>query len=159
MIKYALRCAKGHEFEGWFRSSDGFDSQARRGGVSCPTCGATKVEKAVMAPRIASARTGPDALTVEEAPTVPAPVAEPQSMMAMMAQATTPKEVMRAMRRFVEATSEPVGDKFADTALRIHRGESPERSIYGSSTPEEQALLDKEGVEVARIPWVPLDDA
>ncbi|MBL8669411.1 MAG: DUF1178 family protein [Alphaproteobacteria bacterium] len=157
MIKYALRCAKGHEFEGWFKSSDSFDSQARRGVVTCPSCGAKKVEKAVMAPRIGGSRTDVPAAPVDAAAAVP--TVEPQAMMARMAEAQSPKEFLRAMRRFVEATCEPVGDKFADAALKIHRGEAPERNIFGSSTPEERALLEKEGVEVDRLPWVPLDDA
>ena len=26
MIRYALRCDQGHDFDGWFRSSDGFEA-------------------------------------------------------------------------------------------------------------------------------------
>jgi hypothetical protein len=52
MILFALRCAHGHEFEGWFRDGDGFEAQQKSGEISCPECGETKVEKAVMAPRL-----------------------------------------------------------------------------------------------------------
>ena len=31
MIKYALACEQGHEFESWFPSGDAYDSQAKRG--------------------------------------------------------------------------------------------------------------------------------
>lgn len=52
MILYALRCARGHHFEGWFRDGDGFEVQRKAGEISCPECGETKVQKAVMAPRL-----------------------------------------------------------------------------------------------------------
>ena len=52
MILFTLRCTRGHQFEGWFRDGDGFEAQRRLGEISCPECGETKVEKAVMAPRL-----------------------------------------------------------------------------------------------------------
>ncbi len=53
MIRYSLVCERQHEFESWFASSAAFDKQARRGLVACPMCGSTKVEKALMTPRLA----------------------------------------------------------------------------------------------------------
>jgi len=52
MILFKLRCARDHQFEGWFRDGDGFEAQQKAGAISCPECGETKVEKAVMAPRL-----------------------------------------------------------------------------------------------------------
>jgi hypothetical protein len=52
MILFTLRCARGHQFEGWFRDGDGFDAQQKTGQISCPECGETKVDKALMAPRL-----------------------------------------------------------------------------------------------------------
>jgi hypothetical protein len=52
MILFTLSCARGHEFEGWFRDGDGFEAQQKAGDIACPQCGETKVEKAVMAPRL-----------------------------------------------------------------------------------------------------------
>ena len=54
MIRYALRCERDHTFESWFQSSSAYESQVKRKLVECPTCGSTKVEKAIMAPRIVS---------------------------------------------------------------------------------------------------------
>ena len=56
MILFTLRCARGHQFEGWFRDGDGFEAQQKAGEISCPECGETKVEKAVMAPRVGKPR-------------------------------------------------------------------------------------------------------
>ena len=52
MIRYALRCERGHAFESWFQDSSSFEKQAKRGLVSCPTCDSVKVEKSIMAPQI-----------------------------------------------------------------------------------------------------------
>ena len=58
MILFTLRCARGHQFEGWFRDGEGFEAQQKAGEISCPECGDTKVEKAVMAPRLGKRRFG-----------------------------------------------------------------------------------------------------
>jgi hypothetical protein len=63
MILFTLRCAQGHEFEGWFRNGDGFDAQQKAGEVACPECGDTSVEKAVMAPRLGRSRDSLPAIT------------------------------------------------------------------------------------------------
>ncbi len=55
MIRFALRCAGDHEFDGWFRSNDDYDKLVAAGGVACPVCGGDKVEKAIMAPSIGRA--------------------------------------------------------------------------------------------------------
>ena len=39
MIRYRLKCRRGHEFEGWFSGSAAFDREAKQGRVACPTCG------------------------------------------------------------------------------------------------------------------------
>jgi hypothetical protein len=54
MIRYSLRCERGHAFESWFQSSSAYDSQVKRKLVTCPACGSAKVEKAIMAPQIVS---------------------------------------------------------------------------------------------------------
>ncbi len=56
MIRYALTCDQGHAFESWFQNSATYDKQVRRGLVTCPVCGSAKVEKTIMAPRVAGAK-------------------------------------------------------------------------------------------------------
>ncbi len=73
MIHYALICDKGHGFESWFADSAAFDKQAKRGLVTCPHCGSAKVEKAIMAPRLA---TGKKRKTTSEAPAPSTPAVE-----------------------------------------------------------------------------------
>jgi hypothetical protein len=56
MIRFSLRCASGHEFEGWFRNGEGYEAQQKAGEIACPECGDTHVEKALMAPSIGRSR-------------------------------------------------------------------------------------------------------
>ena len=52
MIVFDLHCAQGHRFEGWFGSAKDYASQKKRGLLSCPTCGATAIERLLSAPRL-----------------------------------------------------------------------------------------------------------
>ena len=54
MIRFALRCASEHEFEGWFSSSDDYDSQSARHLITCPVCDSHDVRKQIMAPALAT---------------------------------------------------------------------------------------------------------
>lgn len=56
MIQYALKCENGHRFDSWFQSAAAFDKLTAVGMVTCEACGSSKVEKAIMAPRVQSAR-------------------------------------------------------------------------------------------------------
>lgn len=81
MIRYTLVCDKRHEFESWFTNSAAYDKQARRGLINCPLCGSAKVEKALMAPKLARADTPSNQ---EESPSQPAPPPAPQTPVAMI---------------------------------------------------------------------------
>ena len=56
MIRYRLKCDRRHEFEAWFANSTAFDRQAKRHEISCPRCGTTRVQKALMTPSVARRR-------------------------------------------------------------------------------------------------------
>ena len=78
MIRYALICQQGHQFESWFQDSAAYDKQAKRGLVSCPHCGSAKVEKAIMAPRLsATAKKRGKTIEAPEATSAPAPASAP----------------------------------------------------------------------------------
>src|SRR6476659_8380910 len=71
MIRYALVCERGHDFESWFQDSAAYDKQVKRGLVTCPQCSSAKVEKAIMAPRLS--RTAKKRGAPIEPPTAKAP--------------------------------------------------------------------------------------
>jgi hypothetical protein len=135
MIHFTLRCDAEHEFEGWFRDGATYEKQAKARKVACPECGSTKVEKAPMAPRLARSAKAPDMSPVEM------------------------RAALQALRKQVEKNCDYVGPRFAEEARRIHYGETAPKSIYGESTDHEAKELADEGIEFARIPWVPASDA
>lgn len=161
MIVFTLRCRDGHEFDTWFRDSAAYERQARRGLVTCPDCGSTEVEKAVMAPRLGRSTKSDPAPRETPPATVPeTPVDSPTP--AKPERPPTPGEFRRALqvlRKYVETNCENVGKGFADEARRIHKGEAKARGIYGDATPAEAEKLAEDGIEVAAIPWVPSSDA
>ncbi|HEY0527133.1 MAG TPA: DUF1178 family protein [Stellaceae bacterium] len=160
MILYALRCAAGHEFEGWFRDGQTYDAQSAAGEIACPACGSNSVSKALMAPRLGrSSKSEPEPPAPAPMPaSAPEPPPEPDAKAANIDPAQM-RLLLRELRRHVEQNCDYVGDKFAEEARRIHYGEADPHAIYGESTPEEAEALADEGIEVGRIPWLPLNDA
>jgi hypothetical protein len=148
MILYALNCSKDHAFEAWFANSAAFDKQAKKGIVSCPICGDSKVRKAIMAPRIAKGGNKKD-LHAPPPTATPAPAAGSHVMAPQM------REMLQELRKQVEGNCDYVGDQFAEEARKIHYGETEERGIYGETSDAEAEALQEEGIEVGRIPWLP----
>lgn len=138
MILFKLKCAAAHEFEAWFRDGATYERQAGRGLISCPNCGDSTIEKAPMAPRVARAAAAEPA-----APPSPAQL----------------RRMLQQLRQHVEASCDYVGERFAEEARRIHKGEAEARGIYGETSETESQALADEGIDVARIPWVPSSDA
>lgn len=150
MIRYSLRCAAGHGFEGWFRDSATYEAQARDGQLACPECGTTAVDRALMTPALGR-RSGARAPVVQ-APPVPAALPDPMPTRVAMPDGV--RAALQRLRAEVERNSEHVGRDFAEQALAMHRGEIEHRSIHGDATEAERERLADEGVEVAVIPWV-----
>ncbi len=164
MIHYQLRCSEDHSFDGWFRDSGAFDRQAAAGLVACPVCGGTRVNRALMAPRIGKRGGVVDAAGREEGAgreaggePVPAPAPEP-AVKGGVAMPDQVRGLLQKLRAEVERSCENVGERFAEEARAIHQGETPARAIYGDATPEQAEALAEEGVPIARIPWVPRAD-
>ncbi len=126
MIKYTVQCAKSHAFEGWFKDSATFDKQAKKGHVTCPICGNTKITKAPMAPRLGKSVGKYSAAQMVEA--------------------------AKALRTEVEKNCDYVGNQFTEEARRIHYGEADARGIYGEATLDDARALDDEGIPVLPLP-------
>jgi hypothetical protein len=137
MIRFSLRCDQAHRFDSWFGSGADFDRLCAAGLVACAVCGSVAVEKDLMAPSIAAAGSGPDA------------VAEP----GLSAPASPAEQALAELRRRVEAGSENVGRRFATEARRIHEGLARERPIIGEAKPAEARALIEDGIPVAPLPW------
>lgn len=150
---FDLQCEHGHLFEGWFGSHEDYDSQQSRGMLTCPMCQSATIEKRLSAPRLnvghfdaeprGSEAGGGVASVLRE--TVLA--ASPEALQLAQIQAA----IMQQMRELVRNT-ENVGSGFADEARRIHEGESEERPIRGTATPEERESLVEDGITVVALP-------
>ena len=157
MIRYALICEKGHDFESWFQDSAAYDKQAKRGLVTCPQCGSAKVEKAIMAPRLSATakkrsapiQAPPPAVDTPAAPATPAPVA----MMSPQEQEFRSK--LKELRDHLSKNADNVGTKFPEEARKMHYGEIEHRSIYGVASAEEAQDLSEEGIEFHPLPLLP----
>jgi hypothetical protein len=167
MIRYALRCDKGHGFESWFPSSAAYDSQVKRKLVNCPQCGSIKVQKAIMAPQIARTK-GRDrapepvaaeaqAATTPEATATPGTTPEPISTPLLMAQERELRTKLKSLRDHITKTADNVGQDFPNEARKMHYGETKHRPIYGEASTEDARALIEEGIEVAPLPVLPGD--
>lgn len=154
MINYTLKCAKDHRFDSWFQSAEAFDKLKASGMVACAVCGDTKVEKAMMAPRVRPARKAASAPPASEpAVSSEAPAPTPPAAGALSTPASPAEQALRDLRKHVEANSDYVGKDFASQARAMHEGSAPERAIYGEAKPEEAKALIEEGVPVAPLPF------
>jgi hypothetical protein len=162
MIRYALACQSGHTFESWFASSAAYDRQVKRGLVSCPVCNSSKVEKAIMAPRLSGARrrdAGPPPAAAVESP-APTQVSQPPEGTPAPVAMITPQErelrkKLRELREHLTRNADYVGRKFPEEARKMHYGELDRRSIYGEATPEQAKELHEEGIEFHPLPVLP----
>jgi hypothetical protein len=126
-----VQCPHGHRFEGWFASTDEFESQLSRKLVECPICGATEVSRMPSAPRLN--------------------LSGATSTQRAMDAGELPARAMHALRELL-AKTENVGERFAEEARRIHYNEAPARNIRGVTTPKDANALVEEGIDVMSLP-------
>ena len=134
MIVIDLKCSQDHHFEGWFAGLEVFSQQQRNGEIQCPICDDHQISR-VLSP-VAIRRHG-------EAPPQPLPDAKPEVALTRQWQ---------ELKTYLQEKFEDVGTDFAKEALKMHYGAAEKRNIKGSSTTQEEEVLQKEGVEFFKIP-------
>jgi hypothetical protein len=157
MIKYALRCADGHDFDSWFASAGAYDALAEAGRLVCAVCGGSDVHKALMAPRVRPARKKAAPPAHDQAQkTNGAPGARaPAPAGHLSAPASELEAAIAEFRARVEASTEDVGGRFAEEARAIHEGRAPDRAIRGEAKIAEARALMEDGVPVLPLPFRP----
>ncbi|MGH1578161.1 DUF1178 family protein [Planktotalea sp.] len=146
MIKYALKCSEGHQFDSWFQSAPAFDKLNSANMVTCAVCGSLDIQKILMAPAVRPAR------TVSKAPEKPC---ESVQAGALTTPASPEEKMIAEMRKKVESSSEYVGADFANQARAMHEGDSPEKPIYGEAKLDDARKLLEDGVPVLPLPFRP----
>ena len=141
MIVFDLECINGHTFEGWFDDKQDLENQQQDGRLTCPVCECSSVTQKVHAIAIkkSSSMSGQKALQAGH-----------EAMM----------ELTEKVADYVDKNFEDVGSSFSKEALKMHYGVETHRNIRGTTTKEEDKVLEKEGVPVFRVPVVkkPGDD-
>jgi len=158
MIRYALACDQGHAFESWFANSAAYDKQVKRGFVTCPVCNSPKVEKAIMAPRVAGANKRDAAPAPVSAPELPSPMPAPEtpaSVAMISPQEREFRKKLKEIREHLTKNADYVGQKFPEEARKMHYGETKHRSIYGEASPDQAKELHEEGIEFHPLPVLP----
>lgn len=138
MIIFDLACDAEHRFEGWFSSTEAFDSQVENGLLDCPVCGSNTIRRIPSAVHL-----GTGAPSATDRPSQNTAVA-----------AVAKEDIVSAYRQRVLAlleSSEDVGSDFADEARKILLNEAPARMIHGETTDEDLEGLAEEGIEVIRL--------
>jgi len=156
MIRYSLICDKQHAFESWFQDSGAFDKQVKRKLVTCPQCHSTKVEKAIMAPRISTAKKRRSSAPAAETAAA-APAAAPEAVAMVSPQEQEFRAKLKELREHLVKNSDNVGQKFPEEARKMHYGEIEHRSIYGVASPDDAKALAEEGIDFHPIPVLPDD--
>jgi len=138
MIKYDLICKHDHAFEAWFSGSADYDMQAEKGLLCCAICGSNAVEKAIMAPNIATSRKKEAGRLIEA------------NKLAVMSEQA--RKMADDIKNEIAEKCDYVGEKFAEEARAMHYGEKDERPIYGKASVKEAVDLAEEGIGLAPIP-------
>lgn len=151
MKVFNLRCQFGHDFEGWFGSSEDFDHQRQNRLLCCPLCESVNVERLPSAPRLnfGAQESKPVSPPVSDA------VASSKSVMHFPREQLSWMQAVRELTEKVLNNTENVGDGFAEEARRIHYQEVPERAIRGTTTPQQRHELEEEGIAVLSLPMLP----
>ena len=137
MIIYDLKCENGHKFEGWFKDREAFDEQKIRKLVVCPVCGSFETELLPSSPKIMNRDGG------EVAKKDPREISQ--------------LKLLQKFQEFVNKNFDDVGERFAETALKIHHGKEDPRNIKGTATKQDEDVLKEEGVQFFKIPLPKLD--
>lgn len=142
MLVLNLVCAQGHPFEGWFGSSEDYESQQQRQLLSCPLCGHAQVQRLPSAPRLNVSHLREQKSAPGETQALP-PLERLQAQLQQLASQAVAQ---------VLAQTEDVGERFAEEARRIHYGETQERAIRGQATQQQAESLVDEGIAVLQLP-------
>ena len=133
MIVYDLQCVNGHRFEGWFEDENVYKEQDKKALIACPVCHVSAVTRI------------PSTFGIKS-------TAHPSTGSVPVSVDSELAEFGRKVSEFIEKNFDNVGCEFTKEALKIHYGVVEPRNIRGTSTPEEEKVLKKEGIDFIKFP-------
>ena len=144
MIVFDLKCERAaHVFEAWFGSSADFDSQRERGLITCPMCGDSMIDKALMAPNLGPKSNQMAVTRGNAAARVPElSLTDAKAAMAKLA----------TMQATLLQNSTWVGQDFATQARAMEDGIIAKGAIHGQASLTEAKSLIDDGIAVLPLP-------
>ena len=134
MIAFDLICSNGHKFECWFKNNDSYEKKRSFGNIQCPVCNDNQVEKAFTTFAI---KKYSDKKEVKKEEKI-----DPQQAY----------QALQFITEYVNKNFDDVGLDFTKEALKIHFGEAEKRNIKGLALPDEEKILQEEGVPFFKVP-------
>jgi len=144
MIVYDLACVCGSIFEGWFQDREEFVAQQQAGLLCCPDCGGNAIRKIFSPVRVGGTHPSSSVAANEDKESG----VSPEALM----------QALKTLQKFVEKNFEDVGTRLASESLKIHYGVEKARNIRGVVTEEEEKVLEREGIELLKVPIVSEDN-
>ena len=132
MILFDLKCSNSHNFEAWFKDSDEFIKQQKKGLISCPVCEDKDIVKSLMAPNLNK---------------------KSNSKISKKVINKTLINKISKYKKIVEENFGYVGNNFSEEAKKIKYGEVDDRAIYGEADLKQAKELIEEEIEFHPLPW------
>ena len=126
MIKYILKCNKGHEFESWFSDSNEFDKLNRKKLLECIYCSSKKISKSIMSPMISNLNS------------------KDKKIETINKNIKEEKNKLFQLRKYIEKNFDYVGKDFSKKVREVYYDKRNKRAIYGTATPKEREELAEE---------------
>ena len=140
MIKYILKCNKGHEFESWFSDSEEFEKLNKRKLLECIFCSSKSISKSIMSPMISNSSNKDINFEI------------------INKEIANEKNKLLKLRKYIENNFDYVGKDFSKRVRDVYYDKKNKKAIYGTTTPEEREELAEEGIDLLSIPWVNKDN-
>ncbi len=140
MIKYILKCNKGHEFESWFSDSEEFEKLNKRKLLECIFCSSKSISKSIMSPMVSNSNN------------------RDINLETINKEIANEKNKLLKLRKYIENNFDYVGKDFSKKVRDVYYDKKNKKAIYGTTTPEEREELAEEGIDLLSIPWVNKDN-
>jgi len=151
MIIYDLICNSNHEFEGWFKNAEDMTSQSVQGLLRCPICDTLEVIKKPSAAKLT--RKSNSAGSVQKNSTQQVAVGgghSPEKFEKL-------QQMLGQVHNYIDQNFKDVGNRFAEEAISIHRGDKDPSNIRGTANQEQLSQMAEEGVQAVPLPPKPID--
>ena len=140
MIKYILKCNKGHEFESWFSNSEEFEKLNKKKFLECIFCSSKSISKSIMSPMISYSKK------------------KDENFKLINKEFKNEKIKLLKLRKYIEKNFEYVGKDFSKKVREVYYDKKSNKAIYGTTTFEEREELAEEGIDLLSIPWINKDN-